>query len=72
MTELVDQAQDAEQKFREQAIARQLSRDVETPDIDEDGNRWCLDCGDQIAAERLAVNNSAVRCVPCQAAREPR
>ena len=41
----------------------------EDPDEDEQGNRYCLDCGDDIPPERVRAVN-AVRCVACASKRE--
>ncbi|AZQ10146.1 TraR/DksA C4-type zinc finger protein [Shewanella khirikhana] len=72
MTELFEQAQEAEQKFREQAIARQRQRETEAPDEDDEGNRYCLGCGELVVQLRLAACPDAVRCVECQSAKERR
>lgn len=66
MTDLFDRAQQQEQEFRERAIANARHHRQEQPDQDEHGNRFCLSCGEQIAAERLQAEQDAVRCVPCQ------
>lgn len=43
----------------------------ETPDIDENGVRYCLDCAGIIPPERIAVAlPSPVRCVECESRRE--
>lgn len=45
----------------------------EEPDVDENGVRYCLDCGDVIPPERIAVAiPSPVRCVSCQSVIESR
>lgn len=49
--------------------ARMQLTPAEEPDEDEDGNRYCLDCGDAIPAARVASVN-AVRCTDCASARE--
>jgi DnaK suppressor protein len=66
MTDLFDRAQQQEQEFRERAIANARHHRQEQPDQDEHGNRFCLSCGEQIAAARLQAEPDAVRCVPCQ------
>ena len=71
MTDLFDRAQKNEQETRDRDLANQLARRVtETPDQDAAGNRFCLSCGEQIAAERLQAEPAAVRCVPCQSRNE--
>jgi DnaK suppressor protein len=61
----------AEQAEREMALF-QLQRAgarTEAPDEDDAGNRYCLDCGEIIPPERVAVVQ-AVRCVYCEEIRE--
>ena len=41
----------------------------ETPDEDDAGNRYCLDCAETINPERVAAVD-AVRCVACASVRE--
>ena len=55
MTDLFDRAQQQEQEFRERAIAKARLHPQEQPDQDEHGNRFCLMCGEQIAAERALM-----------------
>lgn len=38
--------------------------------LKEEGFGLCADCGDEIAFDRLKVEPWALRCVPCEAARE--
>lgn len=71
MTDQFDKAQELEQTFRDKALAHQLNRPVEEPDEDEDGNRYCLDCGALIPQDRLDAYPSAVRHVSCQSRKEP-
>lgn len=60
-----------EQSELEMAIfqAQRASTRSEQPDEDDAGNRYCLDCGDEIPAERVAAVQ-AVRCVYCAEIRE--
>ncbi|MGC9161900.1 TraR/DksA C4-type zinc finger protein [Acidithiobacillus sp.] len=51
------------------AARRMASRTREQPDEDEQGNRYCLDCGDDIPPERVRAVD-AVRCVVCAGKRE--
>jgi RNA polymerase-binding transcription factor DksA len=58
-----------EETQRNAALARVLAGPVEEPDEDDQGNRYCLDCGETIPPARvLAVK--AVRCVDCATIRE--
>jgi DnaK suppressor protein len=63
---------DTTQALSEQAIANAIDRIVHGAEESEspraDGR--CVDCGDEIGAERLEALPSAVRCVSCQAAWE--
>ncbi|MHB8315628.1 MAG: TraR/DksA C4-type zinc finger protein [Acidithiobacillus ferrivorans] len=43
---------------------------TEQPDVDENGVRYCLDCATAIPEDRIMVQPSAVRCVPCATVRE--
>ncbi len=70
MTDQFDRAQKLEAQFRDQALARHRHVQDEAPDLDNEGNRYCLDCGVLIDVERLRVLPSAVRCVKCQSAKE--
>ncbi|WP_243032997.1 TraR/DksA C4-type zinc finger protein [Vibrio cincinnatiensis] len=71
MTDQFDKAQEAEQEFREKALENQRAlMQCEMPDEDEDGNRYCLNCGIEIPQARLEVQPQAVRCVRCQSRKE--
>jgi RNA polymerase-binding transcription factor DksA len=65
-----DIAAEVEEMERSLALQRlRASYGFEEPDEDEQGNRYCLDCGERIPAARvLAVQ--AVRCVDCASVRE--
>ena len=72
MTDEVDKQQELDQLFLDAAISNQLTHScVEQPDEDEDGNRYCLDCGALIPPERIKANPYAVRDVSCQSRKEP-
>ncbi|HEV2678088.1 MAG TPA: TraR/DksA C4-type zinc finger protein [Aliidongia sp.] len=70
MTDIVDQAQELEQRMRDEALAHHRATH-RVPRILGDGEqviqpRDC-GCGDPIPMDRLARNPFAERCVPCQA-----
>ncbi|WP_081443580.1 TraR/DksA family transcriptional regulator [Methylophaga thiooxydans] len=67
MVDVFDRAQEREQKDRDIAIQTVLrsSRETEQPD-EENGIRYCLDCGEPIPNKRLEARPDAVRCVDCQ------
>ncbi len=75
-SDIADQASATEALFLQQAQAMHALKEqqarMETPDEDEHGNRYCLDCGEQIPRERLQAVPYAVRCVPCLSRRERR
>ncbi len=66
--DVFDRASDREQQERDAAIAAVL--DASRPDSLATG--YCMDCGDEIEAERLAVVPHAPRCVSCQQLAETR
>ncbi|WJG22162.1 TraR/DksA family transcriptional regulator [Vibrio furnissii] len=70
MTDQFDRAQQLEQEFRDRAIAHQLNRPVEKPDI-ENGIRYCIDCASEIPPKRIEAMPNVVRCVSCQSRKEP-
>tara|TARA_R110001592_G_scaffold104697_1_gene294557 strand:- start:60562 stop:60762 length:201 start_codon:yes stop_codon:yes gene_type:complete len=59
MTDLVDCAQELEQRHRDKALSRRVPR----PQI---GCSHCIDCGAEIATARRAAYPSAERCIDCQ------
>jgi DnaK suppressor protein len=62
----------AEQQ-RQISINAALQRGIETEQPDEEnGIRYCLDCGEEIAPERLAVRPESVRCVDCKQIKDKR
>lgn len=72
MTDQFDRAQELEERFRDDALHHQLNhRCTEQPDEDEGGNRYCLSCGELIPQDRIEAQPNAVRCVRCQARKEP-
>lgn len=73
MVDVFDRAQMREQKDRELAIqaALQSGRETERPD-EENGIRYCLDCGEPIPNKRLEARPEAVRCVECKDIKDKR
>ena len=56
MTDWIDDACQLEQEQRDRALRQLMNNKVtETPDQDAAGNRYCLDCGEQIPNERLSA-----------------
>lgn len=68
-----DLASSIEEQQRAAALAAARSRSISTeaPDEDDQGNRYCLDCGETIPPARIAAVG-AVRCVDCALALECR
>jgi len=68
-----DLASSIEEQQRAAALAAARGRSISTeaPDEDDQGNRYCLDCGDAIPPARIAAVG-AVRCVDCASALEYR
>jgi DnaK suppressor protein len=71
LTDISDIASRNEQIDLAKSLAawKSSSAPSEAPDEDANGNRYCLDCGNDIPAERVQVIN-AVRCVACTTRRE--
>jgi len=67
--DLADIAAVYEQRDRDLALARMRSGPVEAPDEDDQGNRYCLGCGDIIPMARVEAVQ-AVRCVSCAETKE--
>lgn len=59
MADLIDRAQDLEQRQRATALARRRP-------VPAAGGGTCVMCGEPIAQERLAALPGAARCVECQ------
>jgi DnaK suppressor protein len=68
-----DLASSIEEQQRAAALAAARGRSIpaEAPDEDDQGNRYCLDCGEAIPPARIAAVG-AVRCVDCASALEYR
>ena len=71
--DVFDRAEELEAHHREVSIKAQLEqgREKELPD-EEDGIRYCLDCGMTIDKERLQARPESVRCVDCKSIKEQR
>ncbi|MGR2912344.1 MULTISPECIES: TraR/DksA C4-type zinc finger protein [Acidithiobacillus] len=67
----LDQASKRELQQIEAVLAdrRTALANRETPDEDDAGNRYCLDCAETIDPKRVAAVD-AVRCVACATVRE--
>ena len=65
MTTVDDEATNREILERKISINAVVNRVKETPEFNNDGNRICLDCGDEIIKARVEAVD-AVRCVLCQ------
>lgn len=73
MPDVIDEAQEREQRDRDTALAEAATRrrieesmrpfDISTP-------RWCVDCHVQIEPQRLAAMPVAMRCTCCATRRE--
>lgn len=67
MTDLLDQAAELEQATRDRDLANHhAARKKLIPDIDANGNHYCLECGVQIPMARLRCIPDAVLCIDCQ------
>ena len=67
--DIADVAAEYEQRDREIALANMRSGLTEPPDEDDQGNRYCLDCGEGIPQARVEAVQ-AVRCVGCAEVKE--
>ena len=63
---------DATQAMSDQAVAAAIEKIVHHDDgaSAAPGDGRCVDCGNEIGSERLAILPSAVRCIRCQASWE--
>lgn len=62
MPDEIDRAQEFAQQHLERSLAAAQRRRLQ----DDPGDGICEDCGDDIAAERLAALPAAQRCLACQ------
>lgn len=73
MVDVIDRAQKREQEDNRLALEAALINDVETEQPDEEnGIRYCLDCGEPIPNKRLEARPDAVRCVECKDIKDKR
>lgn len=70
MTDVIDLAQDYEERHREAALAAHRAAHHATVAPSAPLERDCSSCGEPIPAERLAVQPDAQECVPCIQLRE--
>jgi DnaK suppressor protein len=67
----LDRAEQQERQQRQFAIKAALNSGIETEQPDEEnGIRYCLDCGMEIPQERLEARPESVRCVDCKQIKE--
>lgn len=69
MADIADQAEHQEEMARNMVIKSHQNRKKEMPEFDNEGNRICTDCGDEIDERRIKAID-AVRCVCCQSTLE--
>jgi DnaK suppressor protein len=65
VTDIYDRAQELDEQLRAAAIASAVCGHRIAAQMS--GFADCMDCGDQISADRLKALPSARRCVTCQA-----
>ena len=66
MTDIVDRAQELEDRLRAEALAAHRASHIVGDGEQTVRPRDCLQCGDEIPMDRLLRHRSAVRCTPCQ------
>ncbi|MFL7009308.1 TraR/DksA C4-type zinc finger protein [Enterovibrio norvegicus] len=66
MTDMADRAQISDEIFERALLNAHQRRHRDTPDIDEQGNHWCIRCGELISAKRIDAEPNAARCIDCQ------
>lgn len=67
-----DNAKNFEQLRRKIALDNHKNSVIEPPQDVVDGVVYCIDCGVQISANRLAAKPNAARCIDCQEIYETR
>ena len=66
MSDIVDQAQEAEMQLRAEALDRLRARPPEPGPLFIGGVACCLDCHEPILSSRLKAKPGCSRCVGCQ------
>lgn len=69
MSDEADIANQYADEERERILNARKNATREQPDVDDDGNRVCLDCGDIIPLQRV-IAVDAVTCIGCQQLRD--
>ena len=72
MTDIIDRAQQTEQRNLNRSLAQALHRPAEPPQWIEDGQVLCMDCTNPIPEARLKAKPDAARCVFCQSVKDRR
>lgn len=71
MSDQFDRASELEQRYRDDALAKQRSNSHQSEQAyEQDGQRFCLACGVAIPPKRLQYVSGAVRCIDCQSLSE--
>jgi len=68
--DLVDIAQEREEKLRQEAILRHFNNFNKNSAVELKWPKFCIDCGSLIPFERLEAVPGAIRCCPCQKKKE--
>lgn len=71
MPDLLDRAAELEQRQRDQALKAALNR-PKAAEVNSGEPRYCCDCAEQIATQRLVMVPYAMRCTDCQTITEQR
>ncbi|WP_325893011.1 TraR/DksA C4-type zinc finger protein [Grimontia sp. NTOU-MAR1] len=72
MSDIADRAQISDEIFESALLHAHQCRHRDTADIDDEGNHWCISCGELIPAARLDAEPDAARCIECQLYHERR
>lgn len=67
MTDIVDRAQELEDRLRDEALERFRSAHIVGDGEQVVYPRDCVQCADPIPLKRLLAQPSAIRCTPCAA-----
>ena len=65
MADIVDVANDLVDLSTQQALTNILSRNKPVAELNDNGDKVCLDCADIIPVKR-AASHGVVRCIECQ------